>query len=439
MRGRNNPLRNVADAEINAKLASVVEWFGENWLEKGSKNPVQRIWHRQDGLATDELVILGDALQRLESENERWVQKTVNKIKTADDNNRSGAVFELIGLSLFEAGDQKVTCARDSNPGYDGEIVFQGGQRLLLSLKSYGDSVHEREIVRQSRLVEATFASAMQRTSRNGLGIRILATTFPSQSDWNSLRSAISSFTEARSGASSAPFAINNIWGAMIHPLADSFSPLSAQYLSYVMLVLVPFHKNEQQNLIAKVEAACANFAAHPGPGSPQVCRAAFIRLPPSGSVVICQKTVRQYFSDTPDSPIDGVILYQPTVSRDLKTSQSIITHYLAFAGTVKFETWSATLPHPMSIRTIVGGVSTKPTQMMLNDGTISVPIDGCYAFQSGNVYREFRLNEKGESTSELGSPAPGVLTHAVQECLPGQWLLIQGKLPIDEHFEVLG
>ena len=109
LRGRNNPLRNVADAEINAKLASVVEWFGENWLEKGSKNPVQRIWHRQDGLATDELVILGDALQRLESENERWVQKTVNKIKTADDNNRSGAVFELIGLSLFEAGDQRVT------------------------------------------------------------------------------------------------------------------------------------------------------------------------------------------------------------------------------------------------------------------------------------------------------------------------------------------
>jgi hypothetical protein len=63
LRGRNNPLRNLPDAEVNGRLASVVERFGKNWLDKGGNNPLQKLWRRQDGLATDELLIFGDALQ----------------------------------------------------------------------------------------------------------------------------------------------------------------------------------------------------------------------------------------------------------------------------------------------------------------------------------------------------------------------------------------
>ena len=437
LRGRNNPLHNVAESEVNGKLASVVEHFGKNWLEKGGNRPIQKLWLRQDGLATDELAILGDSLQRLYIGNDKWVRKIVNTIKTGDHKNRIGKSFELIGLSLFAAKNQSVKGAADNKPGYDGEVTFEGGQTLRLSLKSYGDSAHEQEVMRQARLTEEAFASAMRGLSLNGLGIRILASAFPSAQDWEALRAGFMNWLAACAAAPSQPVVVGNVWKALTYPLPANLSPLSQQYLSYVVMIMVPLHKNEEKNLLDRIEDACTNFAAHPGSSSTDIARAAFIRLRSSASVMKCSQTVKEYFAERPESPLDAVILYQPTVSRDLKTNQSTITHSVAFVGTLGFDAWRAKLAKPIDIRVFVGAVSTQPTQKMISDGTNAWPVDDYYTYQKGDIYRESDLNLKGESRGELGSPAAGILTHAVMEVTPGQFILIGAKLPREEHLEL--
>jgi len=439
LRGRNNPLRDRPDAEVRGKLASVVEHFGKNWLEKDGNHPLQKLWRRQDGLATNELLILGDALQRLRVGNENWLWKAVNRVKTGDPNNRAGAIFELIGLSLLSAENQRIIGAPDNKPGYDGEVVFENGQTLRASLKSYGDSVHEREVVRQSRMTEDFFVSKTRELSLNGLGFRILGATFPSAVDWNDLRATLSNVLAlaANTATLEQAFAIGNMWKGLTYRLPDNLSPLSAHYTSYVALIMVPLHKNEQKNLLDKIEDACTNFAAHPGDGSENRARAVFVRLPSSASVMKCTQTAREYFEDRPESPLDAVILYQPTVSRALKTNQSTINHHITFAGKSTFQAWCAKLGIPISIRVWIGAVSTEPTKKMLSDGTSTWPADDYYTYQKGNIYREFRLNAQGQTTGELGSPAAGVLTHAVMEALPGQFGVISGKLPPEEQLEL--
>lgn len=64
--GRNNPLENVGTAELNALLSRVAAAFSAEWLAQASGTiRIQTLWLRQDGLATNQLAIPGDALERL--------------------------------------------------------------------------------------------------------------------------------------------------------------------------------------------------------------------------------------------------------------------------------------------------------------------------------------------------------------------------------------
>jgi hypothetical protein len=53
---------------------------------------------------------------------ETWLSNIVKKIRSGNDNNRIGAAFELLGLSLFCVPDQTVDPAREGQPGFDGAI-----------------------------------------------------------------------------------------------------------------------------------------------------------------------------------------------------------------------------------------------------------------------------------------------------------------------------
>jgi hypothetical protein len=43
--------------ELNAKLAALVEVFGEDWLQENGGRPLQALWRRQDALATNDIYL----------------------------------------------------------------------------------------------------------------------------------------------------------------------------------------------------------------------------------------------------------------------------------------------------------------------------------------------------------------------------------------------
>jgi hypothetical protein len=82
---------------------------------------------RDKALATNELLNFGDAIQNFGTSNSDWTKQQVHKIKTDDAGNRSGAIFELLGLNLFHSAGYNVIASKANNPGYDGTVILSDG------------------------------------------------------------------------------------------------------------------------------------------------------------------------------------------------------------------------------------------------------------------------------------------------------------------------
>jgi hypothetical protein len=133
---RQNPLRNTDTAELNMLFDTLVAEFTKDWLAAGGDNPVQTLWARKDDLATIELTLLGHAIHRLQRVDPRWVGQQVKKIKGKDRNERQGALYELLALSLFDDDGIRVQPARKGNPGYDGTVFLPENIAIKASLKN---------------------------------------------------------------------------------------------------------------------------------------------------------------------------------------------------------------------------------------------------------------------------------------------------------------
>ncbi len=134
--GRQNPIHEVPSNKLNEMLAILVSEFGEEWLNTGNSNPVQQLWQRQDWLSTCELLLLGNSLKILKPVAPNWVSEQVKLIKKEDRNNRRGALFELLALSLFDGEGVSIKPAANSNPGYDGTVFLPRNASIQISVKS---------------------------------------------------------------------------------------------------------------------------------------------------------------------------------------------------------------------------------------------------------------------------------------------------------------
>jgi hypothetical protein len=70
---RQNVVSGADPAELENYLASIVRHFGLEWLTQSGINPIQILWNRKDGLATNERFNFGDAI--VEFEKSDWASK----------------------------------------------------------------------------------------------------------------------------------------------------------------------------------------------------------------------------------------------------------------------------------------------------------------------------------------------------------------------------
>ena len=98
---RQNVIHGADPNELNALLEAVATNFGEDWLSRDVANPLQKLWQRRDALATNELLLLGEAVRNLSRVDAAWTRRQIELMKSNDAGERAGATFEILGLNLF--------------------------------------------------------------------------------------------------------------------------------------------------------------------------------------------------------------------------------------------------------------------------------------------------------------------------------------------------
>jgi hypothetical protein len=296
-------------AEMNTYLQTIVDEFGQTWLEHDDGNPVQDLLRSTDAMATNELLNLGHAVQGLLARDSRWVSRQISHIKSSDQGRRAGAIFEILGLNLFNRPGQQVTPADDDQEGYDGRVVLADGS-LIVSIKNHGLSSNEAVFLQRADEVHCEFLDRMAEAKANELDVRIMTLGQPTAADWSTLRSQVADVIAGRQPAESI------IWEGSKRQLDPKWRPLSASHLSYSFTLIAPYHKNEQKNFEDKIAAGIANMEKHCSQVPADVCRALFLRLSASASLSDCAKWAEAYFAMYSDTKIEMILLYrQPSPS----------------------------------------------------------------------------------------------------------------------------
>jgi hypothetical protein len=251
---------------LNFRLEAVAKRFGADWLVRDDGNPVQKLWSRKDAQSTNELLLLGDAIVNHSAADAIWVTRQVDDIKTGDAGTRAGALFKLLGLNLFHGPGQRVLPAPANNPGYDASIVFDDGSSLMLSIKNHGISSREAEFRAQAEQAKDVFVATCEAERRRAF-VRIAATRYPGQADWERLRNDISAIVLAR------PLSNENFWSGAIQDIPAELHPLSPTRVSYLFQIAAAYHSNEQKNFFENIRKGIANLEKHQRSVPAEVCR----------------------------------------------------------------------------------------------------------------------------------------------------------------------
>jgi hypothetical protein len=405
---RQNGLPEASRTELNSRLAAVAKCFGADWLVRNDGNPVQVLWSRKDAQSTNELLLLGDAIVNFAAADTAWVTRQINDIKTADAGTRAGALFELLGLNLFRGPGQRVLPAHANNPGYDASIVFDDGSALMLSIKNHGISSKEAEFRAKAEQAKDAFVAACEAQRRRAF-VRIAATKYPGEADWERLRDDIPNIVSAK------PPVSENFWSGSVHDIPAEFQPLSPTRVSYLFQIAAAYHPNEQKNFFENIRKGIANLEKHQPSVPAEVCRTLLLRLSASASIADCIEWAKWYLGENPNTAVELILLYQavPAVL-NLARDISGITHCVIPVPGPRFQAWhSADRRRRFVMRTLIGTVIAKPTRMVLTSGQgDQVPIEGMYFYERGEIYR-FCPAGPAPVSARISRPSPGVLIHA--------------------------
>ena len=406
---RQSAVPQADNAAFNARLDAVVKTFGADWLGRDHSNPVQALWSRKDAQSANELLLLGDAIVNLSTADTRWMERQADLIKNGDAGTRAGALFELLGLNLFHAPGQQVLPATANNPGYDGSVILDDGSSLMLSIKNHGISSKEAEFRSKAEKAKDVFVETCE-TRRQRAFVRIAATKYPSDADWDRLRNDLPAIVQAK------PPTGENLWSGWVQDIPAEFNPLSPNRVSYLFEIGAAYHPNEQKNFFENIRKGIANLENHQSSEPAQVCRALLLRLSANASIPDCVEWAKWYLGENPDTAVELILLYQAVPAMlDLVHGLSGITHCVVPVEGPRYQAWRRGDPRRhFTIRTLIGSVVSKPTRMVMTDskGSNQVSIGKMYIYQRGDIYR-FYPGGQAPISANISTPAPGILIHA--------------------------
>jgi hypothetical protein len=414
------------EEEMERIFKCIADHFSLKWIKSKRSHPLQKLWNRKDILATNELYFFGSCLQRMAAINSKWTRSQVQQIKSDQSNNQLGAFFEINGLGLLNSLQQRTHPATGNNPGFDGTLILDETRAMRLSLKNYGDSYYYKEFENWGKKVEECVQKVIKEKRIKPLQIIIDAVKgFPGKAEWESLIQNIPIVFDQIESASSNSFAIDDFWLFMYGDIKDDEQEFHPAYNSYQLILLSPYDKNEEKNMLSKLEGACANLTKHSRFENESIINAVFIHLPELASMEKCFEWSEQYFINFPDKPVTCIILYQPVVAVYLDKDVNFIHHCFRFltrrdkykvwnpqSKQVNFEIPVGILSMESSVNKMIAVIGSERKEFDLN---------GKYVYQRGNYFLAGKKEADGTITGNMKRVASGIFTHAVIEPFPDQ------------------
>jgi hypothetical protein len=326
-------------AELNAKLDAIARYFDIDWLSADGANPLQILWKSRDALATNELLNFGDAIENFEKVDAGWLRGRVSLIKTGDDGNRFGAIFELLGLNIFLSAGTKVIPSASSNPGYDGVVELPGQSSLLVSIKNHGMTSHEKFFHSNAKQLDDQFKGWLKRHARSGFELRILCHGRLDATAWDKLKQDVSDILNGQLDGTATNHQVRGRWNIVLKNIAPEYQPLSKQEISSVVFICARAHKNELNKFIQDLQKGCSNLVKHTKDKPDSACPVLFVRLCANASIRNCAKSADEYFAQFPTERVGLILLYQAAVVTSRNSSS--IAHYLLPILGPQFKAWA--------------------------------------------------------------------------------------------------
>lgn len=416
----------ASEEEMEVIFKCVADHFSLKWLKSNRTHPLQQLWNRKDALSTNELFSFGSCLQRLAAIDSKWTKNQIKHIKEDYTNNRIGAFFEINGLGILNSPQQQTIPASGNNPGFDGTLMLYDKKTMRLSLKNYGDSAFYKEFSAFGKKVEDCVQKTLKEKNISSIQIIIDAVNaFPGKSEWDSLIKNIPEVLGNMEKSSSNAYSIDGFWLFMYGDIRDDYQDFHPAFNSYQLILLANHHKNEDRNLLSKLEEACANLTAHSKLENDTIINAVFIHLPESASMSQCKEWSEKYFLDFPDKPISCIILYQPKIASDLEKDINFIHQYFQIIIRVdKYVKWNLD-SKKINFEIPIGIISEAPSVNKLiavTDGEKKeIIFNGKYIYQRGNYYLEAKKEADGTLTGNIKRIASGIFAHSVFQPFPDQ------------------
>ncbi len=409
----------VSEGEIEEAFKAIADHFSYKWIKSPGSHPLQSLWQRRDVLSTNELFFFGTLLNSLSKIDKKWTEGQVKKIKLDQSNNRLGAFFEITGIGMLISPDQSIKPAKNDQPGYDGILKMTQEKEMRLSLKNYGDSYSYKEFTEYAQNTEAIIKTILKEKSVISVQIIIdFSTNYPSKADWNSLNEMLPEMLSNVRKGEPRFFFKEDVWFLGYGDLKDEEQEFYAYENSYTLMVTSPYHKNEEQNLLSKLDEACANLSKHSKLQDEKVINTVFVHLPELASIEKCKQWVLDYYRDFPDKPIGAVLLWQPLVANDLEKDVSFINHHFEFI--LKENVYSAWNTFGRSIHFnlpvgMINNVSPKNKLVVESEGrTQVIDINDRYFYQKGELFLAAKKSEDGSATGNTNRIAPGIISKSV-------------------------
>ncbi|MBN1550389.1 hypothetical protein JW979_02920 [bacterium] len=417
--------KKLTNDQLLSKLKQMVLFFTEDWILSDRDHPVQALLNRKDTLSTIELFSLGDALEHLSKINPDWVKRKVSEIKDPDRNIRTGALFELTGLNFLTNKEQTVEPTQRGYPGVDGIITLKSGYRLNLSMKNYGISVHNSDFLATSSSFLPSFTKICSGKGINFIKTAIDFPSIPKDQDWLLVEKFLPDILDNFEQDALFVHFTDNHMDLYVDDLRKEHKDLFPEKFNFQITMSSVFHKNEKDNLLSKLSEAADNLEKkvfkQKAPEEHDLYMI-FIHLYQNASCPKCVDWAEWYFTEFPDSPLDGIIFYQPSCVIDPANNTSHLQHYFKIVESGKFKALKEKDPTiNVSFTIPVGIISPEPARWIIHaqnpsSGEIKqIDITDRYVYQTGHLYEFTPFGQEGRS-SKLSQ---GIFRHAVMEIRP--------------------
>jgi hypothetical protein len=406
---------NVDLGELSAKLEALARHFGIDWLTAQGDNPLQALWKCRDGLATNELLNFGDAIENFEKVDSAWLTEKVQGVKTGDDGNRAGAIFELLGLNFFLSTGNTVLPSKGSNPGYDGIVQLPNQSSLLVSIKNHGMTSHEQFFQKNAKELDEQFQAWLRRHSASGTELRVIADKHLDSTAWANVKADLKNILDGQLNGSARNYKAKGKAQIILNNISNEYCPLGKQNISSVTFVAAKAHRNEQDKFLNNIREGCSNLVKHSKNRPESACPVLFVRLCNSASLENCRKWADLYFEEYPNERVGVIILYQAAVINSKENTS--LSHYIMPILGPYYTKWANPPDAPVrrlpNLEVLVGVVISEASRkVILADNGRQIELDGAYSYQRGDIYRFYREEGRGVEAN-LSNPAPGIKIHA--------------------------